>query len=321
MTAKAPARQALKADGLLLLTAVIWGLSFVALRSSMRVMGPFAFSAARFALGTVSLLPLLAVARRRGPRAPEPGAPPRLGPRGRAAWAGFVGVILFAAANIQQVGLVTTTAGNAGFITSLFVILVPVIRFLHGKPAGLPVWSGAALAVAGLYFLSVTTGGSAGFTMARGDLLCLAAALFWTAQILLINRLVARMEALEIAVGQFATCAVLSLAAALILEPAPFAGMRAAAVPILYSGLLSIGVAYTLQIVAQKHAHPTHASIILAMQSLFAGLGGVILLGEPWTSRLVAGGLLMLAGMVVSQLRPELPDQANPCQANVLKKS
>jgi drug/metabolite transporter (DMT)-like permease len=292
-----------RADALLLLTAAIWGCSFVALRSGMRSMGPFAYSGVRFALGTVSLLPLLAwIRRRRDGAPPEPGAPPRHGPLGRILWPALVGVILFGAANLQQVGLVTTTAGNAGFITSLFVILVPVVRFLHGWPVGRSVWAGAALALAGLYFLSV----GPGFAMARGDLLCLAAALFWTGQILLINRLVARQE--EIAVGQFATCAVLSLLAALAWEPAPWAGIRAAALPILYGGLLSIGGGYTLQIVAQKHARPTHASIIMAMQALFAGLGGVLLLHEPWSLRLAAGGLLMLAGMVVSQLAPEGPE-------------
>jgi drug/metabolite transporter (DMT)-like permease len=300
-------RPEVEADVLLLVTAVVWGCSFVALRSGMRSMGPFAYSGVRFALGTLSLLPLLAWTRRHrvAPR-PEPGAPLPLGPRGQVLWSALVGVILFGAANLQQVGLVTTTAGNAGFITSLFVILVPLVRFLHGWPVGRSVWAGAALALAGLYFLSV----GPGFAMARGDLLCLAAALFWTGQILLINRLVARMEALAIAVGQFATCAALSLVAAAAWEPAPFAGVRAAAIPILYGGLLSIGGGYTLQIIAQKHARPTHASIIMAMQALFAGLGGVLLLGEPWTPRLAAGGLLMLAGMVVSQLGPEGPEPA-----------
>ncbi len=140
--------------------------------------------------------------------------------------------------------------------------------------------------MAGLYVLSFGDG----FTMARGDLLELAGAFFWTGHILLITWLVARMEALEIAIGQFVTCAALSLLTALLVEPAPFAGVAPAAVPILYGGLLSIGVAYTLQIVAQQTAHPAHASIILSMEGLFACVGGVLLLGEPLTARLVLGG-------------------------------
>lgn len=289
----------LKADGLLLLTALIWGFAFVAQRSGMKDIGPFAFTAVRFALGALCLLPLLVLGKRRARRtAPAPSTAST--PQAKVAWAALAGLILFLGANLQQVGLVTTTAANAGFITSLYVILVPLIGFFLGRSSGLRIWIGAVLAVAGLFILSV----GAGFTMAPGDLLQLVGAFFWAGHILLINHLVTRMEALEIAVGQFATCALLSLAVALIWEPAPFAGLGPAALPILYGGLLSIGVAYTLQIVAQKTAHPAHASIILSMEALFAAIGGVLLLHEPLTLRLILGGALMLAGMVISQLAP-----------------
>lgn len=292
-------RQALKADLLLLVTAVIWGFAFVAQRSGMEDLGPFAFSGVRFALGAVSLLPVLWLQRRRGTTPPYP---PRPLAR-RAGWAALAGAVLFAGANLQQAGLVHTTAANAGFITSLYVILVPIVGAFLGKVSGARIWIGAVLAVVGLYVLSI----GEGFTMAPGDALVLGGAFFWTGHILLINWLVARMEALEIAVGQFATCALLSLAAALLWEPAPFAGVGAALWPILYGGLLSIGVAYTLQIVAQRSAHPAHASIIMSLEALFAGVGGVLLLDEPLTTRLVAGGALMLAGVVVSQLEPARP--------------
>jgi drug/metabolite transporter (DMT)-like permease len=177
------------------------------------------------------------------------------------------------------------------------------MSFWSGRSSSLRIWAGAALALAGLYVLCI----GAGFTMAPGDILEFVGAFFWAGHILLINRLVSRMEALEIAVGQFATCAVLCWAVAMAREPAPFAGLVPAAIPILYCGLLSTGVAYTLQIVAQKTAHPAHASIILSMEALFAGLGGVLLLKEPLTARLVTGGVLMLAGMVLSQLGPSRP--------------
>jgi drug/metabolite transporter (DMT)-like permease len=196
--------------------------------------------------------------------------------------------------------LVYTTAANAGFITCLYVILVPIVSVFLGRATGARIWIGAVLAVAGLYVLSVGDG----FRMAPGDLLVLFGAFFWTGHILLITWLATRMEALEIAIGQFVTCAFLSLVAALLFEPAPFAGVVPAAVPILYGGLLSIGVAYTLQIVAQRTAHPAHASIILSTEALFAGAGGVLILGEPLTAKLVLGGALMLAGMIVSQLEP-----------------
>jgi drug/metabolite transporter (DMT)-like permease len=288
----------LKADGLLLLTALIWGLAFVAQRTGMQSIGPFAYNGVRFALGTLSLLPLLLLGKRKA--RPVPPGHRAMTPLAKTAWVALAGLVLFAGASLQQVGLVTTTAANAGFITSLYVILVPLIGICLGKPSGLRIWIGAVLAVAGLFILSV----GAGFSMAPGDLLQLVGAFFWAGHILLINRLVARMEALEIAVGQFATCSLLSLAVALLREPAPFAGLGPAAIPILYGGLLSIGVAYTLQIVAQKTAHPAHASIILSMEALFAAIGGVLLLQEPMTLRLVLGGVLMLAGMIVSQLEP-----------------
>lgn len=299
------ATETLKADGLLLLTALIWGFAFVAQRTGMQSIGPFAYSAARFALGALCMLPLLILHKRRNSSAGQPirtslGAQASLGPLAKLAWAALAGLILFMGANLQQVGLVYTTAANAGFITSLYVILVPLMGLCLGRPSGWRTWIGAILAVAGLFILSV----GAGFTMAPGDLLQLAGAFFWAGHILLINRLVTRMEALEIAVGQFVVCALLSLLVALIWEPTPFAGLRPAALPILYGGLLSIGVAYTLQIIAQKTAHPAHASIILSMEALFAGLGGVLILHEPLTLRLAFGGLLMLVGMIVSQLEP-----------------
>jgi drug/metabolite transporter (DMT)-like permease len=283
-----------RADGLLLITAVIWGFAFVAQRSGMAVIGPFAFSAARFALGALVLTPLLVLGKRR----PSALAAPALPVRARVGWAVLAGVVLFTGANLQQVGLVYTTAANAGFITSLYVILVPLMSMCFGRHSGPRVWFSALLALCGLYILSV--GG--GFRMAPGDLLELAGAFFWAGHVLLINHLAARMESLEIAVGQFATCALLSLAAALLREPAPFAHLLPAAWPILYGGLFSIGIAYTLQIVAQKTAHPAHASIILSMEAFFAAVGGVLLLHEPLTVRLVLGGGLLLAALVFSQL-------------------
>ena len=291
----------LQADGLLLLTSLIWGLNFVAQRSGMAVIGPFAFTAARFGLGAASLLPLLVLSRRREARREGAASVPgQLARSGKVLWAGLTGTVLFIATNLQQVGMVSTTAGNAGFITCLYVVLVPLFGLVTGRAPGRRIWAGALLAVAGLGVLTLR----AGLSMAPGDGLELVGALFWAGHILLISRLVFRMRALELAVGQFAVCSILSLAVALAREPAPFAGLVPAAFPILFGGLLSIGVAYTLQIVAQKTAHPAHASIIMAMEGLFAGIGGVVLLGEPLTPRLVMGGALMLAGMVVSQLDP-----------------
>ena len=298
----------LRGEGLLLLTAVIWGFAFVAQRSGMAVIGPFAYSAARSALGVLVLIPLLLFSKRRAARKEVPGA---LSPGRKLLWAGLAGRVLFVAANLQQIGLVSTTAANAGFITGLYVILVPVVGIFLGRTTGPRIWAGCGLAVAGLYILSV----GAGFTMAPGDILELVGAFFWTGHILLMNRLVSRMEALEIAVGQFTTMAILSLLAALAFEPAPFAGLIPAAIPILYGGPLSIAVGYTLQVVAQKSVPPARASIILSMEALFAGVGGVLLLKEPLTLRLMAGGVLMLAGMILSQLEPKAKPGAAGAEA------
>lgn len=285
-----------RADALLLVTAMIWGLAFTAQRSGMAVIGPFAFSAARFALGGLALLPFLIASRRRPARLPE-NAPRGLRKAGPLL---LIGLVLFVAANLQQVGLVYTTAANAGFVTSLYVVLVPIVGIFLGKRTGARTWAGAILAVVGLYVLSV--GGD--FSVNPGDLFVLGSALVYTAHILLINHYAERIPPLEISLAQIAVCAVLSLAAALLWEQDPFAGIVPAAIPILYGGLFSIAVAYTLQIVAQKTAHPARASIIMSMEALFAGVGGVLILGEALTPRLAAGGALMLAGVVFSQWEP-----------------
>ena len=223
------------------------------------------------------------------------------------AGAALAGIVLFAAANFQQVGLVHTTAANAGFITCLYVILVPIVGAAVGRATGARIWIGATLALAGLYVLSVGDG----LTMARGDLLVLAGAFFWTGHILLITWLVARMEALEIALGQFVTCAVLSLVTALLSSPRPSRAWSPAAVPILYGGLLSIGVAYTLQVVAQKTAHPAHASIILLAWRRSSPASGACCSSASRSRQARPGGALMLAGMLVSQIggrAPAVPD-------------
>jgi drug/metabolite transporter (DMT)-like permease len=295
-------KSALRADGLLLLTAAIWGAAFSAQRSGMQSIGPFGFNAVRFALGALSVLPLLLIVKYRARRnGPSGGPRPRLGLK--VAYAAITGAVLFCGTSLQQAGLVTTTAGNAGFITALYVVLVPLVGIAFGKRSGPRIWIGAILALAGLYILSV----GSGFKVSRGDLLELAGAFFWTLHILVVGRFGSRMDGLELAVGQYLTCAALSLAGALAFEPQPFAGTMAAAAPILYGGICSTGIAFTLQIFAQKDAHPAHASIILSLESLFAAICGIILLGEPLTARLAIGGALMLAGTIVSQLEPSPP--------------
>jgi drug/metabolite transporter (DMT)-like permease len=265
----------------------------------MESIGPFAFNAVRFAVGALSVLPLLVLMkRRRGPAAPSGGPRPSAGRK--LAYSAVTGAVLFGGTSFQQAGLVTTTAGNAGFITALYVVLVPLVGIAFGRKSGLRIWAGAVMALAGLYILSI----GSGFAISRGDALELAGAVFWTLHILVVARFGRLMDGLELALGQYLVCALLSLCGALAFEPAPFAGTLAAALPILYGGVMSTGVGFTLQIIAQRDAHPAHASIIMALESLFAAIGGIILLGEPLTSRLAVGGVLMLGGTILSQLEP-----------------
>jgi drug/metabolite transporter (DMT)-like permease len=280
----------LTADILLLLTAAIWGFAFVAQRVGMDYVGPFTYNGVRFALGSLSLVPLL----RLGPEPPLGDGSPRLLLLG----GGLLGLVLFAAASLQQVALVTTTAGKAGFITGLYVVIVPFLGLLWGQRTAAGTWAGAVSAAVGLYLLSVT----ASWEMEYGDFLVLLSAVFWSFQVLLIAWLSPRVRTVALASYQFAICALLSLATAFWVEEVRVSAILAAAGPILYGGLLSVGVAYTLQVVAQRSAPPAHASILMSLEAVFAAFGGWLFLEEALTPRGWVGCGLMLAGMLISQL-------------------
>jgi drug/metabolite transporter (DMT)-like permease len=285
----------LKADGLLLLTAIIWGAAFVAQRLGMEHIGPFTFNGVRFALGALALQPLIwrMQQTRSGPGVSS----------GRIIRCGLLaGCVLFAGAALQQVGIVYTTAGKAGFITGLYVVMVPLFGLMLGQRAGTGTWIGALAAAAGLYLLSVNED----FSIAFGDMLELVGAVFWAGHVLVIGRLSPGMDAtdaVKLAAAQFTVCAGLSLGAGVAFESITWAGVSAAAVPILYGGLMSVGVAYTLQVVAQRDADPAHAAIILSLEAAFAAVTGYFVLGEVLALRALIGCGLMLGGMLLSQLR------------------
>jgi drug/metabolite transporter (DMT)-like permease len=285
-----------RADALLLLTATIWGFAFVAQRVGMDYVGPFTFNGVRFALGSLSLVPLLFLMERKS--SPASLLVPRASRRTIFWGGGLAGLFLFSGASLQQVGLVYTTAGNAGFITGLYVVIVPLMGLFLRQRTHMGTWLGALLAAIGLYFLSITKE----LTIAWGDLLVLIGAFFWAAHVLIIGRLSPRMDALKLAITQFAVCSLLSLLTAVAMETLTWDGLRQAAIPILYGGIGSVGVAYTLQVVAQKDAHPAHAAIFLSMEAVFAAIGGWWLLNEVLTARSLLGCGLMLFGMLFSQL-------------------
>lgn len=286
----------LKADILLLLTAAIWGFAFVAQRVGMEHIGPFLFNGIRFALGSLSLLPLIYLGMGNGGSNTAPHPPVEV--KAKISGSILAGLVLFGGASLQQVGIVYTTAGKAGFITGLYVILVPIIGLRLGRETSAGTWIGAVLAVTGLYLLSVTQQ----FTIDKGDFLVLLSAFMWAAHVLWISWISPRMNPLVLASSQFAICSFLSLLTAWAMEPIFLPSILDAAVPILYGGLCSVGIAYTLQVIAQRDAHPAHASILLSMEGAFAVLGGWLLLQETLSIRGLIGCALMLSGMLISQL-------------------
>ena len=284
----------MKANLLLLLAAAIWGFAFVAQRVGMEYLGPFTFNGIRFALGSLSLLPLIWYYRN------QPQSPSAHNTQLPSVRMGFwAGLILFGAASLQQIGMIYTTAGKAAFITCLYIVLVPITGLFLRHRIALSTWSGCLLALAGLYFLCVKED----FTISYGDCLVLIGAFFWTAHILFIDHVSRRVSTLKLASAQFATCSVLSLAVAVLFESASTANILQAAIPILYGGFGSVGVAYTLQIIGQKNASPAHAAIILSMETVFAAFGGFLILGEILGLRELCGCILMLGGMLMSQLQ------------------
>ena len=256
--------------------------------------GPFTFTAARFTLGCLVLIPYMVFRKRVTPGKKEESPASR---KKIMALQVLVGIFLFGGISLQQYGLLFTTAGNAGFITGLYVIFVPLAGLFFGHRMKPALWVGILLAACGLYFLSIVPGEG----INPGDIYVFGCALFWTAHVLLIGYLAPRRDPVKIAIIQYTITALLSWIVAICAEDIRFSDILAAAWPILYGGVLSVGVAYTLQIIAQQYAHPAYASIILSMESAFAVLGGWLILSEPMTGRILLGCGLMLTGMIIVQ--------------------
>ena len=285
----------IKANFLLLLAAIIWGFAFVAQRFGMQHLGPFTFNALRFLLGSISLLPFVYLFRHKNAtKIAEPF------PKATIIIPLLVGFVLFLASSLQQIGIQFTTAGKAGFITGLYVIIVPILGILLHHKTSLGTWLGAISAVTGMYLLSIH--GNIGF--AWGDFLVFVGAFFWAIHVLLVDRYIKYYSAVLLACLQFFVCALFSFIFALLLEEFIWANIMAAAIPILYAGVMSVGVAFTLQVIAQRQAKPAHTAIILSLEAVFAALGGWLLLSESLGLKGIVGAALMLLGMLISQLLP-----------------
>ena len=286
--------RAYRADLLMLLTALIWGTTFVAQSKGMEYVGPFLYTGLRFALGALVVLPLVLLASAPGKAAQRRFSKPML------LGSLLLGLVLTLGINLQQIGLMFTTVTNSGFITGLYVILVPIFGLFIGMRTGMGTWLGAVLAVIGMLLLSV----KADFSVAPGDWLQLIGACCWAVHVLLVSALASRYDPVRVAFMQFVVCALISLALALVFEEIQYEAILLAGPAILYGGLLAVGIAFTLQVVAQKHAIASHAAVILSLEAVFAALAGWLLLNESLSLRGFIGCCLMLGGMLIAQLVP-----------------
>lgn len=282
----------LRGNLFLLAAAFLWGTTFVAQMTGMDNLGPFSYAACRYLLGFMSLLLLWHFYR-------EPRRSARRAGTYEAGWkAGLgAGCIMFVATSFQQVAMLYTTAGKTAFITCLYIIFVPLFSVLAGRHIRPENWMGAVLAITGLYFLSI----QGELALGLGDSLVLAGSFFWTIHILFIDRFAKRVDAIELSTAQVGVCTLFSFLAALALESIQWEAVLPASFAIFYGGVMSAGVAFTLQIIGQKYAEPSHASIIMSFEAIFGALAGWIILGEAMSGREIFGCVLMAAGMITTQ--------------------
>lgn len=290
----------LKANILLLLTAAIWGLAFVAQKVGAEHVGAFTYNGIRFALGSISLIPLILFLNKKKGENEETKNNDRDSLKLTVKAGIIAGCALFIATSLQQMGVMGTTAGKAGFITGLYMVIVPILGLFLKQKVNKSTWIGIVIAIIGLYLLSINED----FSISNGDLLVLIGSVGWAIHILLIDNFTKKIDPLKLSSVQFATCSILSLVMAIIFEDINMVGISGAMASILYGGLLSVGVAYTLQVVAQKNAKPSHAAILLSMESVFGALGGAMFLGERIGARGLVGCILIFIAIIISQLKP-----------------
>ena len=287
----------LRGNLFLMTAAFIWGTTFVAQQVGMDALGPFSYAAARYILGCLAVLVIW-----RGFRGQRQAA--RRAGTYKSGWLAGVGAgcIMFIASSLQQVAMQYTTAGKTSFITCLYIIFVPLFAVLLKKRIRPENWVGAVLALSGLYFLCVKED----LSLSYGDTLVFISAIFWTFHILFIDRYAAMVDAIEMSVMQIAVCAVCSSVVAAGWEDFTWSGAQQAAFPIFYAGVMSAGVAFTLQIIGQKYAEPSHAAVIMSLEAVFGASASWFFLGEVMQPLEIFGCLLMIAGMLLTQVGGQL---------------
>ena len=293
-----PAHSGMFGSALLLIGSIIWGAAFVAQRSGMDSIGPLYFNAIRMALAAAAVAPAALYARQREEKRLSAEEARRIR---RQTWIGGLccGGFLAAASVFQQIGLVYTSAGKAGFITALYMLLVPVIRFTvfrRKQPAR--VWLAVMIGLIGMYLLCVKEG----FSLERGDALMVLCAVMFSGQILCCDYYCSRARGLGLAAIEFAVAAAVSAVGAALTETFSVSQLFSAMIPILYCGLLSGGVGYTLQIYGQKYTDPSVASLLMSLESVFAALSGALLLGERMSGRELLGCCVMFAAIILVQI-------------------
>ena len=284
---------------LLLLTAVIWGVAFVAQSVGMDYVGPYTFTCVRSFIGGLFLIPCIALLNGLNPVSPGGIRPSNAKSKGQL-WIGGVccGVMLCFASCFQQIGIMYTSVGKAGFITAFYIIIVPLLGLFFKKRCGLFVWLGVALAIVGLYFLCITES----LTIQFGDFLIFICAILFSIHILIIDYFTLRVDGVKMSCIQFFVCGLLCAVPMLLFETPDITQLLAAWKPVLYAGIMSSGVAYTLQIVGQKGMNPTVASLILSLEAVVSVLAGFVMLDQQLTMRETMGCAFMFCAIVFAQL-------------------
>lgn len=298
----------------LLLAATIWGIAFVAQSVGMEYVGPFTFNGVRSLIGAAVLVPVIFLLNRSkdtaSTAADSPAAEfPATGAKNadtsspynsRDLWIGGIacGIALFAASNFQQFGIKYTTVGKAGFITACYIVIVPIIGLFLKKKCSPFIWAAVVMALIGLYLLCITDG----FSIGLGDVLVLVCAFLFSLHILVIDYFSPKADGVKLSCIQFLVCGILSMIPALVLEHPQISSILTAWLPILYAGIMSCGVAYTLQIVGQKNVNPTVASLILSLESCISVLAGWVILGQKLSAKELLGCVIMFAAIILAQL-------------------
>lgn len=277
-----------------MLAALIWGGAFVAQSVGMDYTGPYTFNVMRSFLGSLVLLPVIFFLDKKKSEEEKERADKKVLIKGGIC----CGIILTISTTFQQIGLLHTTAGKAGFITALYILIVPILGIFLGKKAGIKVWISVVLALGGMYLLCVTSE----FTIAFGDLMVLACAFVFSLHILAVDHFSPMVDGVKLSCIQFFVCGTLSSFPMFLLEHPQLGQILDAWLPIAYAGILSSGVAYTLQIITQKHLNPTVASLLMSLESVFAALTGWLVLHERLSARELLGCVLVFAAIILSQL-------------------